>query len=80
LPKQAPSSACPLADRLLGWKLRASQSGAAITVIGHKNYNLSIILPIAWVDGGFCAIFEKCHFRRGGVTRAVESARWLAAC
>jgi len=48
--------------------------------VGHKNYNLSIILPIAWVDGGSCAIFEKCHFRRGGVTRAAESARWLTAC
>jgi len=43
-----------------------------VSLVGHKNYNLSIILPIARVDGGSCAIFEKCHFRRRGVTRAVE--------
>jgi len=51
-----------------------------VSLVGHKNSNLSIILPIARVDGGYCAIFEKCRFRRRGVTRAVESARWLAAC
>ena len=51
-----------------------------VSLFGHKNYNLSIILPIARADGGSCAIFQKCHFRRRGGTGAVKSARWLAAC
>jgi hypothetical protein len=56
------------------------RSDVIVSLVGHKNHNLSIILSIARIDGDSCAIFQKCHFRHRGGAGAIKSARWLAAC